>query len=452
MNLQKLVLCAAISSAFLTPAPQALAADARLAVATVGTFTPILKVTTVNITAGGSGTIGLDVESHGGFAGTVMVSMASVNGVSMPPVAVNVALRQMAQATLRFNVAAGTPAGEVNVLVKYDSGTLHKNWPVVVKVGAGVPPSGTHRLVYGYVPPGSQNIYGGARTFWSVPNAQIHQTSWAQSPGKAPNVQGNYAYSDGVWNALQWRWADTMRNTSVATVPSPGSPSFPSYRFEVKPSDHASPGTAGDHPRAEFFSVDGEEARRGRTPPRQNVVKQGDEYWATWSMYLAADFPTNHKWATLFQRKFDNLANASVTRSWFSINAHGDKLDFVLPGSCPVNACDYSQSYIASVSSSRGKWMTFKIHEKVSTGSDGFFELYVNDRLVRRRDGATIESAAADYNFHYGYYRANERMNSAAQPPGTGVVYFSPLMIARVTPINVPGMQFGQPSFVPVTP
>lgn len=446
MHLSRLCLCSAIALAYLLPLPYA-ATSAHAQ--TVGTFTPILKASSVDITAGGSGSVGLIVESHGGFDGTVMVSLpANSYGITMAPVAVRVPYRQTVETTLRFAVAPGTPAGERTVSVKYDSGTLHKNWPLVVRIAAATPPA--HRIVYGYVPPGSQTISGGASTYWTVPNSQIHQTSWAQSPGSAPNIQGNYAYADGVWNALQWRWADTMRNNAVTTVASPGSPSFPAYRFEIRPSDHASPGTAGDHPRAEFFSVDGYEARRGRVPPRQNVIKQGDEYWATWSMYLAADFPTNHKWATLFQRKFDNLTTAA--KSWFSINAHGDKLDFVLPGSCPVNACDYSQNFISSVSAARGKWTTFTIHEKASTGADGFFELYVNGRLVRRRDAATIESAAGDYNFHYGYYRANEPMNSAAQPPGTGVVYFSPLMIARVTPINVPGMRFGQPGFIPVTP
>jgi hypothetical protein len=451
MKLKKLIICAAIAAAFLPAA--AYAGAAVTAAATVGTFTPILKADTLSIASGGSASVGLTVESHGGFAGTVMVTLpGSVNGVSMPPVAVTVAAKQVVQTTLKFQVAAGTPAGDQNVLVKYDSGTLHKNWPVLVKVTAGVPPPASHRIVYGYVPDGSQKIYGGASTFWTVPNSHIHQTSWAQSAGSAPNIQGNYAYADGVWNALQWRWADTMRNNAITTVSSPGSPSYPAYRFEIKPSDHASPGTAGDHPRAEFFSVDGEEAQRKRTPPRQNVIKQGDEYWATWSMYLASDFPTNHKWATLFQRKFDNKANATVTRSWFSINAHGDRLDYTLPGACALNACDYSQTFIKSVSSSRGKWTTFKIHERASTGSDGLFELYVDDRLVQRRDGPTIEDRNADYNFHYGYYRGNERMNPASQPPGTGVVYMSPLMIARVTPIGVPGIATGVPTFVPTTP
>ncbi|HEY0064399.1 MAG TPA: heparin lyase I family protein [Telluria sp.] len=454
MKLNKLMMRAALSAAFgALPLAPALAAD-PLPPATVGSFTPILKVTRVAIGQGGSADVGLSVESHGGYAGTVTVSLplSTPAGISMAPIQVAVAARQVVQTSFRIKVAPEAPVGEQTVSVRYDSGSLHKNWPLVVAVGALTPPTAARRIRYGYLPAGSQKINGGASTYWTVPNTQIHQTSWAQSPGSAPNLQANYAYPDGLWYALQWRWADTMRSNAITTVASPGSPSYPAYRFEIRPSDHASPGTAGDHPRAELFSVDGYEAARGRTPPRQNIVKQGDEYWATWSMYLAPDFPTNHKWATLFQRKFDNKENALNTRSWFSVNVHGDRIDYSLPQACALNACDYSQTFMTSVTAARGKWTTFKIHEKASTGSDGLFELYMNDRLVERRYGATIEHASADYNFHYGYYRANERMNAASQPPGTGVIYFSPLMIARVTPIGVPGIPNGVPSFVPLTP
>ena len=448
MKINKLAPCAALAAAFLATLPALATAQVFAPPATVGTFTPILKADSISVSAGASATVGLRIESHGGYAGTVQVTLKDgAPGISMAPVAVAVPARQSVETTLRFDVAPDTPGGDRTVSVRYDSGTLHKNWPVVVHVAAA---PAVHRLVYGFQPAGSQQIYGGRTTNWTVPNTHIHQTSWAQSPGSAANILATYAFLDGVWYPLRWRWADTMRQDAIRSAPSPGTPSYPSYRFEIRPSDHASPGTAGDHPRAELFSVDAEEAARGRVPPRQNVVRQGDEYWATWSMYLAADFPTNQKWATLFQRKFDNKARS--TKTWFGINVHGDKIDYTLPQSCALSACDYNQFFLTSVSAARGKWINFRIHEKASTGSDGLFELYMDGRLIQRRYGPTIEDASADHNFHYGYYRANERMNAAAQPPGVGVVYFSPLMIARVNPIGVPGMVTGVPAFVPVVP
>jgi hypothetical protein len=123
-------------------------------------------------------------------------------------------------------------------------------------------------IQYGYIPP-AQTVHGGTTPI-NVPAGYIHQTAWAAS-GNKPDIQGVYAYPFGGWNSLVWRWADTMRTNSIQHVASAPVSAKPAYRFEITRNDHASPGTAGDHPRAEFFSVSAAEDRRDPPPPQRRT-------------------------------------------------------------------------------------------------------------------------------------------------------------------------------------
>ena len=279
-------------------------------------------------------------------------------------------------------------------------------------------------MTYGYAPP-AQTVHASASTSHVVPPGYIHQTAWKSNA--KPDILGVYAYDVGTWKSLVWRWADTMRPDAIQHVTGPGGK--PAYRFEVSNGDTSSPGTAGNSPRAELFSVSAAEDRREIVPPRENILRDGDEYWATWAMYLAPDFPTTHTWATLIQRKFQNGVTYDV--NWFSLNAHKDTIDFSPPG-----ATKDTYVPISTVTALRGRWTQFTIHERMSSGPDGYFALYMNGQLVGTRSGPTIQAGDINHNFHYGYYRSNQAM------PGVGVVYFSPLMISRSA----------SPSAVPVLP
>lgn len=275
-------------------------------------------------------------------------------------------------------------------------------------------------IQYGYVPP-SQTVYGGSTPI-VVPAGYVHQTAW--TTGGGPDIEGVYAFDFGEWRSMVWRWADTMRSDAIQHVVGPGG--MPAYRIELTNDDHASPGTAGDHPRAEFFSVDPAEDRRERDPPRENIFRDGDEYWATFAIYLAPDFPTTHLWATLIQRKLQNVSSYPV--NWFSINAHGDTIDFSPPGSP-------SDTFVpvSTVTAMRGRWTQFTWHERMSSGSDGYFALYMDGALVGERSGATITGGDINFNIHYGYYRGNEG------GPGVGVVHYSPFMLLRgASPGTIP--------------
>lgn len=283
-----------------------------------------------------------------------------------------------------------------------------------------IPPPPSNTVEYGYIPP-AQTVHGGADPIY-VPAGYIHQTAWAETGGSGGNLLGVFTYPANGWYSMVWRWADTMRLNSIQAVTAPGGK--PAYRFELTPNDHASPGTAGDHPRAEFFSVDAAEDRREYTPPRDNIIRQGDEYWASFSLYLATDFPLNHRWATLVQRKFQN--NVSNPPPWFGINVHKNTLDYSLPCGVPD---DYR--FLANVSDIRGRWIQITIHEKASAYSDGLFELYMDGVLKDRKTGATIQEGDINYNFHLGYYRANEPADGETYGPGTGVIYETPLIMFR---------------------
>lgn len=283
--------------------------------------------------------------------------------------------------------------------------------------------SATH-VRYGYIPP--VQYTGGGAVPEPVPAGFIHQTAW-DAQGTIPDVRGVYTHDFGNWRSLVWRWADTMRIDAITTLDQGPATTAPVYRFELTPDDHSSPGTVGDRPRAEFFSVDGHEDKptRVRQPPRENIIRDGDEYWATFSLYLAEDFPLNHKWATLFQRKFQNGTHHPDT--WFSIDAHNDKLEYTLPR-FPTG----TYRTIGRLSELRGRWLQFTLHEKASSGSDGFFELYLDGELLGRKDGATIHPGDTNYNFHFGYYRENAIDEGDEEfPPGIGVLYKTPLLILR---------------------
>src|SRR5512135_706193 len=104
---------------------------------------------------------------------------------------------------------------------------------------------------------------------------------------------------------------------------------FPAYHMELSQGDTASPGTTGDHPRAELFSLDPSELRRERpaAPGSLGSLSDGDEYWATFAIFIPSNFPSNHDWATLFQRKIDDRSFKDNFLTWFSINVQKTRVD-----------------------------------------------------------------------------------------------------------------------------
>ncbi|HEY5800814.1 MAG TPA: heparin lyase I family protein [Burkholderiaceae bacterium] len=393
--------------------------------ATAGTgpnFTVRAKSIPGSVPPLGTGYVTVVVTPSGGFSGAVTgeADGGLAHWITVRPFTVDVSTGAVATYTVGYTLSADIPTGTHSLSLKLRSGGIERSVTHLVEAA----PVG---LTYDYpMLPGSQTISGGLNNTWQVPNAEIHQTAWTSKTG-APNLAGNYAYPVNGWDSLQWRWADTTRVDSITRVMSPGPVSRPAYRFEVSQADGASEGTQGNAPRAELFSVDAEEDKRRKEPPRSNIVKEGDEYWATWGMYLNSDFPLNHWWADLFQRKWDNTH--VPTKSWFEISAHGDSLDYCIPGGV-YNNCNYKR--LMTITQARGRWIQFTIHEKASVDpSKGLFELYMNGVLVERFNGATIESTSTNYNFHYGYYRTNDARVPGNSVPGTGVVYMSPFMIRR---------------------
>ena len=317
------------------------------------------------------------------------------------------------------------------------AGGIHEAWPaayitdwtelgphMTFSVQGSCWPAGSAKQVqYGYVPP-AQTVGGGSTT-QTIPAGYVHQTAWAETGGAgAADIEGVYAYEYAGWKSMVWRWADTMRQQSIQHLTSADGTA--AYRVELTPGDHASPGTAGDHPRAEFFSVDPAEDRRQRQPPRENIFRDGDEYWATFAMCLPGDFPNNHRWATLIQRKFQNNM-PSTYPSWFTLNVHRTTVDVALPGT-PLNSAYVP---VATLAEMKDRWVQVVFHEKVSSRSDGYFEIFIDGVRKASRSGPTIPAGDINFNLHYGYYRANERDDREPYPPGIGVVYYSPLMLFR---------------------
>lgn len=272
---------------------------------------------------------------------------------------------------------------------------------------------------YGWLPP-LQTVRDNGNV-WNVPSGYIHQAAHSQNGG--PDIQGVYAHPNSDWRSMVWRWADTMRSTSIQRVAQGGKPA---YQMELKPTDGPSPGTLGNHPRAEFYSVDPAEKRRVRQAQSGSVLRDGDEYWVTFALYIPANFPTNHRWATLFQRKFDDPeANNQNHLSWFTLNVHGTTLDVTIPG----KQTDIFKP-IATLSTVVGRWTQFTGHEKLSSGSSGLAEFYVNGKQMFSVSGQpTVRAGNINFHFQYGYYRANEPATGQPQGPGVGTVFYTPMLI-----------------------
>jgi len=270
---------------------------------------------------------------------------------------------------------------------------------------------------YGWLPPAQ--VVGGGATVQTVPAGYIHQTAWSQNGG--PDLRGVYAYPNSGWESMIWRWADTMRSNSIQQVTGPGDK--PAYRMELAPTDGPDPGTAGNHPRAELFSVDPAEKRRERPAPATGVLRDGDEYWATFALFIPTDFPINHRWATLFQRKFQDTASSPA---WLTLDVHGARLDVSVPGGTPDVYVP-----IATLSDVAGRWVQFTAHEKLSS-SNGLAEFYMDGvRKMSVSGKPTVPAGDVNFHFQYGYYRANEPANGQAQGPGVGALYYTPMLIKR---------------------
>jgi len=334
---------------------------------------------------------------------------------------------------------------------------------------------------YQWMPANPETVHAGKTDPDQViPPGFVRQTAWAslaRNPPEArpPDLQGLYiepippppAAPD--WQPILWRWADTWRRDSIQRVITGGG--FPAYRFEVSQCDKASPGTAGDHPRAELFSVDPAEKRRDRPAPEGSLgsLGDGDEYWATFAIFIPSDFPVNQNWATLFQRKLDdsyfatpkdpNKPNVLNFMTWFTINVHkksaGTEVDASIPGypafvgapgGAPIDVtiCDLGE--IA------GQWAQFTVHEKLSSsGTDGAADVTLKVANKPKKmvpvapppaktfpvKDANLPAGDVKGHFQYGYYRDNGLAPGATLRPGTGVVYYTPLMFSR-TVVNVP--------------
>lgn len=290
---------------------------------------------------------------------------------------------------------------------------------------------------YDWQPP-AQQVGDDATADIAVPQGYIHQT--AEALGGGPDIQGVYAEPVSGWESVVWRWADTKR-FSIQRIPRPEG--VPTYRMEIEPTDGASSGTHGDAPRAELYSVDAGEKRRDRPVSPGIILRDGDEYWATFAVYIPSSFPMNHKWATLFQRKFDDreaLPDAQGQYhylSWFGVNVHGAELDAGIPGRKTQG--DYSAAFATLDPQAPGnlppvadQWTQFVVHEKLSSGNDGLAELYVNGSHVPVVSGQpTVRAGDINHHFQYGYYRSNDPRTGDVRGPGLGVLYYTPLLIKR---------------------
>jgi uncharacterized Zn-binding protein involved in type VI secretion len=284
---------------------------------------------------------------------------------------------------------------------------------------------------YGWLPP-AQDVGGGTDVF-TVPAGYIHQTAWTEGGG--PDIKGVYVHPTGGWQSMVWGWADTMRSDSIQHVTGPGGD--PAYRMELAETDESSPGTEPCRPRAELFSVDPAEKRRQRPAPAGSVLRDGDEYWVTFALHIPDDFPSNHWWATLFQRKFQDGTDFPA---WFTLNVHGTTLDVRVPGTTP----DVDVA-IASLSEVTGRWIQVVGHEKLSSGSDGVAELYIigGDKQMSVSGKPTAPTGDVTFHFQYGYYRDNRPKPGSGETsgPALGVLQYSPMLIKRgVSPGDVPAL------------
>jgi len=95
-------------------------------------------------------------------------------------------------------------------------------------------------------------------------------------------------------------------------------------------------------------------------------LKDGQEYWATFAVYIPPEFPTNHDWATLFQRKFQDNGVPAGAR-WLSINVHGSRIDVRVPRASGPE----TDLPLADLTDVTGRWVQFVIYERLSSGSAG---------------------------------------------------------------------------------
>lgn len=279
---------------------------------------------------------------------------------------------------------------------------------------------------YGWLPP-AQLVGGGAKATDTVPAGYIHQTAFQDGGG--PDLRGVYTTPSYDWSPVVWRWADTNRVGSIrrVTLKTTKRPTgFPTFRFEIAPTDGASAGTVGNAPRAELFSVDPGEKRGQRRPPDGGVVRANQEYWATFAIRISKSFPENHRWATLFQRKLPD----KLVWQWFTLNVHGDKIDVSLPGPPGSGRTDYVP--VTTLAELKGRWIQFTVHEILTTGAGGLVEVYLNrDRKVSEEIHGSVPEGDLGFHFQYGYYRTNDPAPPSSEGPGPGLMHYTPLLIRR---------------------
>ena len=131
--------------------------------------------------------------------------------------------------------------------------------------------------------------------------------------------------------------------------------------------------------------------------------------------------------------------------SWFSLNVHLSEIDVTLPGEKKDGV--YSRS-IALLKRSAAhptlpvivdRWAQFLVHEKLSSGSGGVAEIYLDGkRVVSMRGRPTVRAGRINFHFQYGYYRAKDPVSGSAS---IGTADYTPVLIKRgVSSGDVPAL------------
>ncbi|MEH6346150.1 MAG: polysaccharide lyase [Bermanella sp.] len=178
---------------------------------------------------------------------------------------------------------------------------------------------------------------------------------------------------------------NTAHGYQIVIDPTGSAPTKQVEAFEVRPGDCFSNSSWND--------CRSDRERSELSEANKNTV-EGDEYWYSWSFYLAKDFPN----ISPTKATFGQFHQRSSHPIWmFEHNKEGLYLTKLVSGVIEKYA-------LLAEDTLRGKWHKIEIHVKWSKDKDGFFNVWLDTVRKVSFQGQTMD--AKNVYFKYGLYRA----------------------------------------------
>lgn len=164
----------------------------------------------------------------------------------------------------------------------------------------------------------------------------------------------------------------------------------------------------------------------------RSPIRQGQEVWLSWSVFVPGDFPIPRPGGTIYTLGQVHQHGDSGPELMFQVFEDGLYLIMKDPYNLdddPMNPIpDFRQVRLASAGQLTGRWHDVRVQANFTRGNDGYINVWFNDRDVFSYAGPTSNDRESQF-FKYGLYRSS--IDGCGGPCPEAAVYYSDVRQGR---------------------